>query len=411
MVEKHRPIKNFFTGSGYVLRLLSLLLAIIALGISAAYAYFNKLAETYSEDLFAQTLIKGAAPQYEAARSTASLFGGLMAFTLLLCYLLIIVIFQISKRRLADENARVMEEKFRLEASEARYRLIALDSASIIVEVNYAEKTIEANEFFEKFAGQGPRYDYFLNGTRVHPDDRSVFFEMLSEVRGNLHYSSRELRLRDAKGNFVWFSVITRGLVDKDGVVTCVICKFTNIDAQKRKMALLELQAQIDRMTGLYNKTVTEEIITRTLKEEPDAVHAMLILDLDDLKSINDTCGHCEGDKAIKGITSLLRSHFRSTDVAGRIGGDEFMVFLKNIGSAEQLVSTVGSFQRRLEMLYVGEGDGRQVSASIGAVLTDPLRYESFQQLYKKADAALYHVKHNGKNGFAIYTAEMESAQ
>ena len=410
MAEKHHPIKNFFSGSGYVLRLLSLLLAIIALGVSIAYVSFNRLAETYSEELFSQTLIKGAAPQYEAARDNATLFGALMTFTLLLCYLLIIVIFQISKRRLADENARVMEEKFRLEASEARYRLIALDSASIIVEVNYAEKTIETNEFFEKFAGEGPRYDYFLNATRIHPDDRQIFFEMLSEMRGTLHYSSRELRMRDANGNFVWFSVITNGLVDKDGIVTCVICKFTNIDAQKRKIALLEMQAQTDRMTGLYNKTVTEEIITRTLKEDPEAIHAMLILDLDDLKGINDTCGHCEGDKAIKGITSLLLSHFRSSDIAGRIGGDEFMVCLRSIGNAEQLKSTVSSFQRRLEMLYVGDGC-RQVSVSIGAVLTDPQKHESFQQLYKKADAALYHVKHTGKNGFAIYTPEFDPAQ
>lgn len=408
MEIKHTPIKKFNWISDFVLRILGVSLTLITLAVSIAYIHFNHLAEIYSEDLIAQTLYSGAAPQYEAVRDTAGFFGGLMIIALLLCYALLFVTFHISRKRFAEENARVLEENFRVEASEARYRLIALDSTSILFEINYNKKTIEANEYFEKFTGEPPSYASFLSGARIHPDDKSAMMEMSANVKKKPYSASGELRIRDANGNYVWFSVIAKALFDKTGNVICIICKLTDIDAQKREIALLELQAQTDSMTGLTNKAVTEALITQTLQGEPAGIHAMLIFDIDDLKKINDTLGHCEGDNAIRGISSMFRRHFRSTDIVGRIGGDEFMVFLRNIGGEEQLRAIVTSLRQRIEPLNVGNDVNLPVRVSIGAVLTTPRMNESFQQLYRKADAALYQIKRNGKNGFCLYTPDMK---
>jgi len=141
----------------------------------------------------------------------------------------------------------------------------------------------------------------------------------------------------------------------------------------------------------------------------PYSVHALLVLDLDDLKGINDKCGHVEGDRAIKEITSLIRRHFRSSDVAGRIGGDEVHGgSSRDIKDEVQLDAMVSALVRRLGRIVVGEDGSCRLSVSIGAVLTAPGAQEGFQSLYKRADAALYHVKRKGKNGFALYAQGME---
>ncbi len=403
MRKQKRQRTPILSRGGLALRIAAVVLVFAALAISFAYAYYNKLAERHAESLFASTLGRGAAPQYESARQSADLFGALMGGSLAANYALLFCVFEHSRRRLAADNARIAREKLELEASEARYRLIERDSGAIVLEFDYAGRAVEANDLFYQFTGEGPHCEYFLNGTRLHPDDRAIFSKLVAKAHTASCGSAGEVRMRDRNGDYVWFSVNLCGLTAETGEVVRVIGKFTNIDIQKRKMELLELQAQTDPMTGLYNKAVTEEIIARILHDEPDEVHALLIFDIDDLKSINDTCGHAEGDRAIRALTLLLRRHFRSTDIVGRIGGDEFMVLLRNIRSEEHLRTTVATLMQRLAALAILEGMPYTISVSLGAVLTHAGEQEGFSELYRKADAALYSVKRRGKNGFALY--------
>lgn len=403
MGKRRRIIKSFVSGSGSMLRLAALSLALVALAISIAFVHYNKLSENYAEQLFSQTLVGGRAPQYEAARAAANWLGAFMAALLAGSYALIVTVFSIDKKRLAAENARMAEEKLRLQASEERYRLIAQDSEAIIVEINYTEQAIKANAMYESVTGKKPDYAGFVGGEYVCAEDRTAFFELVSLACRTAKPAPRELRMRDREGGYPWYSLLMSGIADANGNIARLVCKFTNIDAQKRRLALLELRAQTDPLTGLYNKTVTQEIIERVLRDEAELVHALLIIDLDDLKGINDKCGHIEGDRAIAELAALIRRHFRATDVAGRIGGDEFMVFLRNVRGAEQLRGAVAALSKRINGLSVGENDLCPVSVSIGAVLTEPGARASFCELYKKADAALYGVKREGKNGFAVY--------
>lgn len=402
-MRQQSRLKTIYSKSGVFLRVTALILAFTALCISFAYSYFNRLAGKEAEYLFAQTLGNGAAPQYEHARARANLYGALMGVSLAFSYVLIFSVFEHRKQELAADNARILQEKLRLETSEARYRLIERDSGAIIIEVDYVKGTIEANDLFDQFAGEGPRYEYFLNGARVHPDDRPVFFELVKQADAPTRNPTGELRMRDADGRYHWFSAVMCGIMDETERVVRVVCKLTNIDAQKRKMELLELQAQTDPMTGLYNKAVTEEIISRVLRDEPENIHALLILDLDDLKHINDTYGHAEGDNVIKAVAQLLRRHFRATDIAGRVGGDEFMVLLRNIRGKEPLYATLSMFRQRLEQLNILEAGHVHIGLSIGAVLTTGGANERFSELYRKADEALYSIKRNGKEAFALY--------
>lgn len=182
-----------------------------------------------------------------------------------------------------------------------------------------------------------------------------------------------------------------------------------NIDESMREKEALRLRAQTDSMTGLYNKMATEELVTHALRKYKDSVCALLIVDMDNLKRINDTLGHTQGDRAIVGFAEALHRTFRSSDIVGRIGGDEFMVFLINVQSSQQLTLILDAIVKKWDFLYTGEEDDYPVHGSIGAALTNGS--ENFQELYRKADMALYKAKRGGKGGYAVYFPEMEDRE
>lgn len=183
-----------------------------------------------------------------------------------------------------------------------------------------------------------------------------------------------------------------------------------DITVEKRAALDVKKQAETDGMTGIYNKSTTESLIKQRLEKADGSSCAFIIADLDNLKRINDNLGHDQGDKAIRVISELLRSQFRSTDIVGRIGGDEFAAFLDGGGGNESMLrNAMAAFKRKLSAVRVGlNGEvalGSSIGIAIGTVGTD-----SYEELFKKADKALYHVKRSGKNDYAIYTPDMEDS-
>lgn len=328
-----------------------------------------------------------------------------LAAAVCVCLLLLFALAR-TTRAYRAESERMRSDKLRLELSEERYRLMARNSDVVIFELNFADRTLEASENFERFLGECPDLDGFLNCDRLHPEDRGEFDRLLRETGDNRDNVTGELRLLGKNNKYVWFSVLLSSFADKQGKVARVIGKLTNIDREKREKALLELCAKTDMMTGLFNKAATERMISISLSENPGQTSALLILDIDNLKSINDTLGHAEGDRAIMEVASTLKKHFRSTDIIGRVGGDEFMAFLRNIGSESKLHNSIFSLVQRLSRIRFGEDGGIQLHGSVGAVVNSGS--DTFETLYKKADKALYYVKRNGKNDYAFYSHEME---
>lgn len=183
----------------------------------------------------------------------------------------------------------------------------------------------------------------------------------------------------------------------------------TDITAEKKAALKAQKQAETDGMTGLYNKTTTETLVRKQLAADKGRPCAIIVADLDDLKNINDNLGHAQGDIAIKGFARVLSSHFCSTDIIGRIGGDEFMVFIDGAVGGSKLSSQMTELIRKFAALRIGENSDIAVHGSIG-IVTSITGRETFDELYKKADKALYHTKRNGKNDYAFYTPQMELA-
>lgn len=127
-----------------------------------------------------------------------------------------------------------------------------------------------------------------------------------------------------------------------------------------------------------------------------------MIIDLDNFKKVNDCMGHLQGDEVLKKCSLLMKKTLRPSDIIVRIGGDEFVVFLKDIKSREEIIRYTERLVEELQMPYIFENRALFVSGSIGIAVT-PDDGNTFEGLYEKADRALYTVKTEGKNNFSFY--------
>lgn len=166
-------------------------------------------------------------------------------------------------------------------------------------------------------------------------------------------------------------------------------------------------KSQIDEMTSLFNKVTVENLITKTLTEHEDGLHAMMEIDIDNFKSVNDVYGHTMGDHVISVITGVISSQFRSTDYVGRTGGDEFVVLMSDIPSqeialvkAENLVNLV----KYKENLSIPEN----ISISVGVAFSEPEDH-CYDDLAAKADQALYVSKKSGKDRYSVFGEENQA--
>ena len=136
-----------------------------------------------------------------------------------------------------------------------------------------------------------------------------------------------DARLLTAENIYQWFTVCFKILRDNAGKPTKFTGRLSNINEKKLEEDRLRREAQTDMLTGLYNKMTFKQLAEDMLSE---GTHALIIVDIDDFKNVNDTYGHLFGDEVILTVASAVRDGFRSSDITGRIGGDEFAVFARD---------------------------------------------------------------------------------
>ena len=177
-----------------------------------------------------------------------------------------------------------------------------------------------------------------------------------------------------------------------------IVSKLYNVKKQKQ----LEEKADTDLLTGLNNKLATERKIKEFIAKNPDAQSMMFILDIDNFKKINDTLGHAFGDEVLRSLGQQIGAIFRATDIVGRAGGDEFIVFLKNISDVKAIRKEAKKVEDFFHDFKAGEYTKYSATASIGVAIF-PEEGEDFESIYKAADRALYMAKERGKNQLAFY--------
>ncbi|MCX7596675.1 MAG: EAL domain-containing protein, partial [Fischerella sp.] len=180
---------------------------------------------------------------------------------------------------------------------------------------------------------------------------------------------------------------------------------------QRQKVEeMIRYQALHDLLTGLPNRLLFNEQLARAL---PNASRmkeslAVMFLDLDRFKTINDTLGHTLGDRLLQGVAQRLRDSLRAGDTVARWGGDEFTILLPRVNYVEEVVQVARRILQALETAFHIEGHELYVSASLGIALFDEHSPDA-ETLIQHADAALYHAKDEGRNNYQFYTTSISS--
>lgn len=184
-------------------------------------------------------------------------------------------------------------------------------------------------------------------------------------------------------------------------MVVNIIGKIRRTEKEKQ----LEDKADTDLLTGLNNKLATERKIKEYMLQNPQSQSMMFLLDIDNFKKINDTMGHAFGDEVLRSLGQQIGVIFRASDIIGRIGGDEFMIFLKGISDEESIRKEAKKVETFFKGFQAGEYVKYAATASIGVAIF-PQEGSDFETLYKAADQGLYKAKKRGKNQLAFYRDE-----
>lgn len=235
----------------------------------------------------------------------------------------------------------------------------------------------------------------------IHPDDneridlfREQDLERLSR-EGNF-YTETEFRIRRGNG-YIWISMVVVILCDDEGQFRYVLTLFKNINTKKCIELENTVLAQIDTMTGLYNKRNTEILIREYLHTSAEYEHcALVMIDIDNFKNINDGCGHLTGDEVLTDFSKRILNNMQKSDIAGRVGGDEFLLLMSGIESREQLEERIRTLQSKLDYSRLFDQVSVSVHCSIGVALYDREK-DNYLSLYSAADKALYRAKEKGK--------------
>lgn len=294
-----------------------------------------------------------------------------------------------------------------LQIERERYRIILENVTGVIFEYDIEADILTTFEKVEvEDSVKTQRYEFhhykeFLqrNGD-VHPED---VHKLLAVYTGKLSQTIeiRSKESRDGLDIWQWKAVQCSVLYNEDHQPTRTIGMLRDITKEKEKEQKLMDQAQKDSLTGLLNQSAVKGCVRRYLLEKSvEESYALLIIDLDKFKEVNDTYGHLAGNIVLIGVAEKLKSVCRGSDVIGRIGGDEFMVVLKDI-SAANAMQKADEIIHAVRTIHLAGEVNFKVSCSIGVALSTA-EDEPYDQLFADADKALYQAKERGKNCFSF---------
>lgn len=303
-----------------------------------------------------------------------------------------------------------MQEELRL--SLERHQIIMGQANDIIFEWDVARDTFSFSGNWDKKYGYQPLTEQvserLATNTHMHPEDRPLFGALLEAIRLGKHYGEAEVRLRRTEGGYQWARVRMTGLKDSQGSVVKAAGVIVDIDAEKQNALKLLAIAQRDTLTGLYNKGTAQQLIAEYLGGlTPGRQAALMIVDIDDFKGVNDSLGHLFGDAFLIEVAHGVQRHFRAGDVIGRIGGDEFIVYINDVPDAALVEAKARQIVEAFGTIELPEGAQCAITCSIGMALV-PEQGSEFEELYRKADHALYRAKAAGKNRFFWYSTEQD---
>jgi diguanylate cyclase (GGDEF)-like protein/PAS domain S-box-containing protein len=244
-----------------------------------------------------------------------------------------------------------------------------------------------------------------LRGLYASPQRYDEFLKKLTENGKIVDHVSE---IRDANGNAFWISATAWLVIGSDGTPTHFDGTVTDVSERMNMFAEVQKAAESDELTGLLNRTKLYDVIeTKTNRTGECIPFAVVLIDLDRFKDINDVFGHATGDSVLLAVSDRLRQVVGDYGSVGRLGGDEFAAVIDFHGVGPSVEELANQMAAALRAPIDVKGIDHALSASIG-VSTYPEHAQTRAELLRKADIALYKVKTTGRNGTCIFTSALE---
>ncbi len=266
------------------------------------------------------------------------------------------------------------------------------------------------NRNFEEITGYSSEELYEMTFADItHPDDIDQDLELSGAMfRGATEGFQMEKRYIRKGGDVVWVNLTVTMLTDSGGQPYIALSMIQDVTERHELSRQLQHLADRDPLTGLYNRRRFEQELSRALDVSPGERGrglAVMVVDLDNFKFVNDNYGHSVGDQLIVRTGEVLKSRLRSSDVVARLGGDEFVIMLGDITAADAMKMADGLVREIAEKARIqGQGFLARATASIGVVMGDGIGSAGLESLVTKADVAMYEVKDSGRNGARMYS-------
>ena len=311
------------------------------------------------------------------------------------------VLIDITQSKQAQEELRLTLE---------RHKIIMEQTNDIIFEWDIVKDQVSYSVNWEKKFGYQPIKDMASQKipevSHIHPEELPNLIQLINDMASGVPYKEIEFRVADINGRYRWCKIRAACQFNDLGKPFKAVGVIMDIDKEKRASQALQDKAQRDELTQLYNRSTAQSEIDSYFEQKTvSELSAFLIIDVDDFKKINDCYGHMFGDTVLQKIAAELRRIFRSEDITARIGGDEFLIFMKNIPNEESATNRAQRIIDSFWQMQQDTGDRCPISGSIGIAFS-PRDGEDFEVLFQRSDIALFSAKSQGKNCYMVFDKE-----
>lgn len=307
---------------------------------------------------------------------------------------------------IAQDITEKREMELALKDSEEKFRLITEHSSDLIKVINKCGNISYVSPSYRNLMGtkyeimEGQQLTYGINEL-----DHPLLLESIHKLRTNKMKSVQiEYRYLNQEKEEVWVEVNATSIAG-EGELDHIVLTGRIISERKELQEQLTYQAYHDSLTDLPNRRLLEQSLDKAIASasKNNGKLALLFLDCDNFKQINDTHGHDMGDLLLVELAQRLTTCVRSEDTVARLGGDEFVVLIKRVENNEHITRVADRIQTTLQQPYIIEGELIEATSSIG-ISVYPDNGTTIKQLFRKADQALYQVKNNGRNDYQLYS-------
>ena len=314
-------------------------------------------------------------------------------------YIIVAVVEDVTERKSVEEELQQQAERLHILSEAEGGKIVDYNAKTDVMVIKSSREYDMSGEQILR------KYMEHFDESMVYEEDLAYYKSIFRGLLTSPKNETIEYRTKRFDKDYTWYQLNLTSLLGPEGYVTRIVGRMINIHEKKLKELDLLLRAEKDALTGLYNKGATMQLIENELEDsKKDTLNALMIIDLDNFKEVNDLLGHAQGDQVLVDTAAALNDIFKGGDIVGRIGGDEYVVFMKNLNAISNADILANKVVRNVNYSFDYEDRQINVTCSVGVAIY-PYHGRGYEELFNKADKAVYTAKANGKCGYRIYDA------